>query len=761
MANKKADRVKNLYDKLRTNHREQWQYINQQGHDFSNDNQLSDDEKRSLDDQGMPSFTINRITPVVEMLNYYATASNPRWQAIGVDGSDSDVASVFSDMADYIWANSNGNSILSNCINDSVTKSLGYLQIGVDQNQDNGMGEVVLHQPDPFDVFVDPKSRDMLFRDAAYIMVKKMLPKSHLKKLYPDSIKKINKASANDSEYSLSDRVMDSSQKDILQTDITSTYDNEGENDPLTEYYELYEKVKIAYINVFYKVLPSPQQIQMIQQQAEQKALKFQQESEVKLKETQMKMQQAVDAGQMLPERMELELSKELEMIQNQAQGIMAETQQELEKAYTKIDNKIITEKEFKLLSKNKDFANLITEVIRFHDNRIKVTCVIGDQLIYEKTLPDKIKDYPIVPFHYKWIGTPYPISAVSPLVGKQRELNKAHQLMIHNASLGSSLRWMYYEGSIDAETWEKYSSSPGALLPVNHGHDQPSPVMPAQLSNAFFGIVQQGKGDMEYLAGIYSSMQGDAGATADMPYRGMLAMDEYGTRRVKYWIKHSLEPALAQVGELVKQFSQSTYTAHKVFRIVQPSAIQEEKTVEINKTLYNDMGQAIGKWNDYATAKFDIRIIGGSTMPINRWAYLSELKELLNAGVIDPITVLAETDIKNKEKVAERLDKVRQLQSQIQGMEDKMKDKEGTIETLERQLVQAGIKNKVMQADVEINKKKQDIISKSDKQYNQTNTEQINLRNNLKTEAMYKKKEMTDAVKNFEKELREVRKQQ
>jgi hypothetical protein len=265
----------------------------------------------------------------------------------------------------------------------------------------------------------------------------------------------------------------------------------------------------------------------------------------------------------------------------------------------------------------------------------------------------------------------------------------------------------------------------------------------------------------MEYLAGIYSSMQGDAGATADMPYRGMLAMDEYGTRRVKYWIKHSLEPALAQVGELVKQFSQSTYTAHKVFRIVQPSAIQEEKTVEINKTLYNDMGQAIGKWNDYATAKFDIRIIGGSTMPINRWAYLSELKELLNAGVIDPITVLAETDIKNKEKVAERLDKVRQLQSQIQGMEDKMKDKEGTIETLERQLVQAGIKNKVMQADVEINKKKQDIISKSDKQYNQTNTEQINLRNNLKTEAMYKKKEMTDAVKNFEKELREVRKQQ
>ena len=755
MATKKADRVKELFNRLRTSHRDQWQYVNQQGHDFSNDNQLSDNEKKVLEEQGMPSFTINRITPVVEMLNYYATASNPRWQAIGVDGSDSDVAAVFSDMADYIWSNSNGQSLLSNAINDSVTKSLGYLHIHVDQNQDNGMGEVVIYQPDPFDVFVDPKSRDMLFRDAAYIMVKKMLPKSHLKKLYPDSIRKIVKASANDGEYSLSQRTMDSTQKDILQTDITSTFDEEGKDDPLTEYFELYEKVKVAYINVFYKVLPSPEQLQNIKMQAQKKAEKFQQQAQVELKEKQVQMEQAVKAGKMLPERMQLEMSRAMEMMQKQMQSLMIETQQQLEKVYTKIDNKVVTEKEFKILIKNEDFAKLVTDQIRFHDDRIKVTCVIGDQLIYEKALPDKIKDYPIIPFHYKWIGTPYPISAVSPLVGKQKELNKAHQLMIHNASLGSSLRWMYYEGSIDAETWEKYSSSPGALLPVNHGYDQPQVVQPAQLSNAFFGIVNEGKGDMEYLAGIYSAMQGDTKSTQDMPYRGMLAMDEYGTRRVKYWMKHSLEPALAQVGEIVKQFSQATYTAHKVFRIVQPSAIQEEKTIEINKTLYNDMGQAIGKWNDYASAKFDIRIIGGSTMPINRWAYLSELKELLNAGVIDSLTVLAETDLKNKDKIAERLDTIRKLQGQLKGMEDQMKDKEGTIETLERQLVQAGIKGKVMQAEVEINKKKQDVLGKSDREFQQTNAEQMNLRNKLKTEAEFKKKEMTQAIKNFEKDLK------
>ena len=164
-------------------------------------------------------------------------------------------------------------------------------------------------------------------------------------------------------------------------------------------------------------------------------------------------------------------------------------------------------------------------------------------------------------------------MSAVSPLIGKQQEINKSHQLMVHNASLGSSLRWMYEEGSIDAETWEKYSSSPGALLPIRPGVTPPTPVQPAPLSNAFFTIVQEGKTDMEYLAGIYAAMQGDTG-TQHETFRGMLALDEYGTRRIKQWMQNSLDVSLKHLGVMVKQFTQTVYTAHKVFRIVQPSSL-------------------------------------------------------------------------------------------------------------------------------------------------------------------------------------------
>ena len=103
---KRVELIRQIFQRANQSNRIQWEYINQKGFDFSNDNQLTEIERSSLEDQGMPTFTINRIMPVVEMLNFYATANQPRWQAIGADGSDVDVAALFAGVADYIWYNS-------------------------------------------------------------------------------------------------------------------------------------------------------------------------------------------------------------------------------------------------------------------------------------------------------------------------------------------------------------------------------------------------------------------------------------------------------------------------------------------------------------------------------------------------------------------------------------------------------------------------------------------------------------------------------
>ena len=735
---KTAARIKKIFEQANSPSRTQWEYVNQKGCDFAHDNQLSESERIALEEQGMPTFTINRIMPVVEMLNFYATANKPRWQAVAVDGSDTDVASVFSDMADYIWDSSDGSTLYANAINDSITKGVGYLVVDVDRNADNGMGEVVLKNPEPFDIYVDPKSRDMLFRDANFIIIRKILPKEHLYAMYPDKKAKIKKAnSADDNNLSYSEKSTDAYRKDFTYKDIDSdeSVSLTGDNDELIELYEMYEKEKVLYVNVFYRENLDPEQLKAIQEQVQASMEKMKNEMSVNFLEQSQKLQEALQAGQIIEERYKLELQKLQEemdsQLRNAEQSMMANMQ---EQAST-ITNDIITDKELGILMKDKDFQKNVVDVVEFYGTRIKQTLVVGDVTLHQKFLPENVKEYPIVPFHFKWTGTPFPISAVSPLVGKQREINKAHQLLVHNASLGSSLRWLHEEGSIDTDYWEKYSSSPGALLPIRPGATPPTPVQPMPLASSFFNIVQEAKGDMEYLAGIYGAMQGDVSVQHDT-YRGMLAMDEYGTRRIKQWMANCLEPALKQLGLLVKDYTQSVYTAQKTFRIVQPSALQEERKIEINIPVYNDYGEAIAKSYDYGAAKFDVRIIAGSTLPVNRWAYVAELKELMQLGVIDDIALLSETDIKNKEQIAQRKSVYSQLQSQLSSSEETIKNLSGTIETLERQLVQAGIKGKVMQASMEVNKKKEEIKSSMNKDYVETEAKQKVLRHSMANQA-------------------------
>ena len=754
--NKRVDQIRQLFNLSNSFTRKQWEQINQKGYEFAHDEQLQQDEKDSLEEQGMPTFTINRILPVVEMLNFYATANNPRWQAVGVEGSDTDVAAVFSDLADYVWYNSHGSTLYNNAINDSVTKGIGYLLISVDKDADNGLGEVVVQQPEPFDVYIDPKSRDMLFKDAAYIMIRKVLPKSHLMKLFPGQKRKISQSNSDEqNQRTFSTRSTgDIDQKLFTYNDSADSglsIKADGEQDQLVEFFEVYEKIKISYMSVFYRIPPNKEELQALKQQVDVQIKEMQAEMEVQLLEQERQMAEAVQEGKMLPERYELEMRKAQEMMQQQLEVARQESMSQLQAESSKIENKIVSEKEYKILIQDPQIAKNIVDQVQFYSTRIQQTCVAGDKMLYEQVLPETITEYPIIPFHYKWTGTPYPISAVSPLIGKQQEINKSHQIMVHNASLGSSLRWMYEEGSIDAEVWEKYSASPGALLPIRPGVERPTPVIPAPLSSAFFQIVQEGKSDMEYLAGIYSSMMGDS-AGASETYRGMLALDEYGTRRIKQWMNTSIEPSLRQVGKMVLQFSQSTYTAYKRFRLIQPNSIQEGKNEEINIPIYNDMGEAIGKSMDISSLKFDVRIVQGSTLPVNRWAYLEELKQLLQLGVVDDIAVLAETDIKNKDNIVKRKSLYAQLSGQVEQLNEAIKDKDGTIETLERQLVQAGIKQKVMQADVEINKMKEEVKSQMGKQYIETEGKQKLLRNVMANNVESQKQQagnMLQSVKN------------
>jgi len=729
-----VENITDLFRKANSSERQKWQTDAQKNYEFFLGEQLSATEKESLQSAGMPDFVINRITPVIEMMKFFATANNPKWQAVGAEGSDSDVAALHSDIADYCWNNSNGNSIYSSVIQDALVKGIGYMQIDVDPDQDRGMGEVVFNSVNPFDVYVDPTSRDFLFKDASYIIVKKDMPKEQLMRLFPDDKRKIK--NANPSNLSNNDY----SQRDITDTELifnadvrSSSYKKDGEEDEMLDYYEGYFKEKIAYMNLFVNMPPSPQEMEQIQKQVKDTLDTLAKEMAVQIEEQKLKLFQSVEQGEMIQERALLEIEKLQKSMEVELEQRRIVLLSQMEESRTRVENRVVTEFEYNAIKQDENLLNNIVDAVKFYENRIKMCIVSGDKLLYETILD--VKEYPIVPFVYQHTGTPFALGAVSPLVGKQKELNKAHQIMIHNANLASNLRWMYEEGSVPEEEWEKYSSSPGALLKYRQGFAPPQPVQPLPLNSAFYGITENAKRDMEYTSGIYSSMQGDTGSSPET-YRGLLAMDEYGTRRIKAWMQNIIEPSLEHLGKIFKDLAQSTYQAHKVFRIVNPNNIDEETQVEINVPIYNDYGKSIKKWNDYSTSKFDVRIIGGSTLPLNRWALMEEYFKWYQSGLIDDIAMIAETDIRNKESIIKRKSVYMQLRGQLEEMQNIVTDREGTIETLERQLVQSGIQGKVKEADIKIQK---DLL--------ETEVAQSMLRNKLKSDTTTKIKELGLAV--------------
>ena len=707
LTNKKRAQVnKQLWERANNAHRQRWQSLSQKGHDFYLNEQLSKEEKDLLEESGMPTFIVNRVTPIIEIMKYFVTANSPRWKAVGATGDDVDVAQVYSEIADYCWYLSNGKSIYSQVILDSLTKGVGYFLVDVDKDADRGMGEVRFSRIDPYDVYVDPASRDFLFRDANFITIRKNIARTRLINMLPEHEVKIKKVSKSTDVVSYSLRDIPESEA-ILPDDITMGVNLEAEDDDIIPYYETYHKKKFPYYNVFLRVLKTPAEMNAIKENITQQLEEFQKEVKVSLMEKELQIQQAVEAGEIIPERAQLEIEKARKQSQEAIEEMQMNLRAKLQEESYIVVQQIMSEKDYKIISESEEGRKNIVDAVKFYENRIILTCTVGDDVfLYEYTLP--ISEYPIVPIPYTYTGTPYAMSAVTPLVGKQQEINKAHQIMLHNANLASNLRWMNEEGSVPEEEWEQYSSSPGALLKYRQGFTPPTPVLPAPINNAFYTVTQEGKADAEYISGVPSAMMGFTQEQSET-YRGLLANDEFGTRRLKAWMGSITEPCLEHLGRIFQQVSQKHYSIEKVFRIVQPEAGQspqeQEKEVRINIPIYNDYGEAIQKFKDYASARFDIRIIAGATMPVNRWALLEEYFKWFQAGLIDDIAMVAETDIRNKKQLLERKSMYSQLQGQVSQMEEAIKDKEGTIETLERQLVQAGIKMKVGQASNEIRK--------------------------------------------------------
>jgi hypothetical protein len=125
----------------------------------------------------------------------------------------------------------------------------------------------------------------------------------------------------------------------------------EAEDDDVIPYYETYSKKKFAYRNVFIRVTPPPAELAVIKEQVEEKISDFQKEIEVGLKEKEIQLQQAVEAGEMIPDRAQLEMEKAQKMAAQAVEEQRMQLTSEAQDAATIIKQQVMSESDFQILS--------------------------------------------------------------------------------------------------------------------------------------------------------------------------------------------------------------------------------------------------------------------------------------------------------------------------------------------------------------------------------------------------------------------------
>ena len=71
MARKKpSERIYKMWTSANSEERIKWQSDSQKGYDFYLNEQLTEEERDILRESGMPTFEINRITPIIEIFRF-------------------------------------------------------------------------------------------------------------------------------------------------------------------------------------------------------------------------------------------------------------------------------------------------------------------------------------------------------------------------------------------------------------------------------------------------------------------------------------------------------------------------------------------------------------------------------------------------------------------------------------------------------------------------------------------------------------------
>lgn len=644
--------------------REVWATKFKEAEEFRNGAQWSNEEVEVLESRGQSPIVVNRIHPAIETAKAMLTSNKPQFRATGRDDSDREIAGVFSDLFSWVWDSSNGNTELKKAIDDYYVGGMGCLMVYQDPHADLGKGEVCIKNVYPLDVYFDPHSRDPFLRDSGHVLISKLMTDEEAIKQYPDYADIIKKA-----ETKKLDRYPITDQANTEDQIFIGSHVTDDNHETTREYIERYTRIKVNYFHVYDPMT---------------KYESFLNPAEYKEYEEKNALAVTTSAATSYLTS-EVDIAQQLQIVEQY--GTTYHTMVDPMTNETKIMSGKEHEGAVPGSEVNVEFLKLedliekeIIAVNRIDQHRIKVIASVGFHKLYERILP--IENYPIIPLINIHNRNPYPESDVRIYRPLQEYINKIRSLIIAHASTSTNVKLLIPRGSVDKKQIEKEWGRAGTAV-IEFDAELGTPIVagPVPLPNELYANETNAKNDLEYGFGIFEIMQG-GGRGAPNTYRGTVAIDEYGQRRIKSR-QDDVEAMLNQLAKAAVPLMQQIYTSEKIIRLIQPSGIVKESV--INKAM-GYSAKAIEKFNDITVGRYDIIVVTGSTLPSNRWGQFEYYKEMLQMGAIDQIEFLKKTEVVDVEGVLERSGQISQLQQALKASQEEIKKLKGDLQTSTRE---------------------------------------------------------------------------
>lgn len=253
---------------------------------------------------------------------------------------------------------------------------------------------------------------------------------------------------------------------------------------------------------------------------------------------------------------------------------------------------------------------------IAYPNGRVTTVCPDLGLVLADKGNAYKDKEFPFVlAKDYDIPGKFWGEGEVAQLLSPQKYMNELNNAIIDNAKTTANAPWIVDNnagipvGGITARQ--------GLVIRKNQGsevrREQP-PGMPAYVVNA----VETYKGDMEQISGIFDSLKGNS-ETGVYTAQGILALQEAGQARIRLKVK-LMEESLGKLARMWFSRMNQFWTDDRWIRTVQLDGSYDFKKMK---------AQAVQK--DY-----DIKIMAGSTMPVNRGAMLDLMIRLAQTQMSD-----------------------------------------------------------------------------------------------------------------------------